>query len=47
MTRIDYQELKALSEEITSPRQDAALYLTDYATANDSFTEDNVLLGMA
>ncbi|MGX7417381.1 T7SS effector LXG polymorphic toxin [Carnobacterium gallinarum] len=46
MPRIDYRELKALSEEVTKLRQETVGYLKDYDESNDAFTEDRELLGM-
>lgn len=45
MPRIDYQELKALSEEVTKLRIETVGYLKDYDQSNDNFTEDKDLLG--
>lgn len=47
MPRIDYQELKALSEEVTKLRQETVGYLKDYDKSNDAFTEDRELSGMS
>lgn len=47
MPRIDYQELKALSEEVTRLRQETVGYLKDYDDSNDAFTEDRELLGVS
>lgn len=45
MPRIDYQELKALSEEVTKLRIETVGYLKEYDQSNDAFTEDRDLLG--
>ncbi|WP_034560417.1 T7SS effector LXG polymorphic toxin [Carnobacterium gallinarum] len=47
MPRIDYQELKDLSEEVTKLRQETVSYLKEYDKSNDLFTEDRELLGAA
>ncbi len=47
MPRIDYQELKGLSDELTSLRQSIVSYLKEYNRANDHFVEENELQGQA
>lgn len=47
MPRIDYQELKGLSDELTSLKQTLASYLKKYDRANDHFVEDTELQGHA
>ncbi|MFS7260784.1 hypothetical protein AB6887_12055 [Carnobacterium divergens] len=47
MPRIDYQELKGLSDELTSLRQLIVSYLKEYNRANDHFVEENELQGQA
>ncbi|MDT1956936.1 hypothetical protein MX629_00690 [Carnobacterium divergens] len=47
MPRIDYQELKGLSDELASLRQSIVSYLKEYNRANDHFVEENELQGQA
>lgn len=47
MPKIDYQELKVLSDELTALRQTTVSHLEDYEQSNDAFTSDTILTGTA
>lgn len=47
MPKIDYQELKSLSDELTALRQTTVSHLEDYEQSNDAFTSDTILTGTA
>lgn len=47
MSKIDYQELKSLSDELTALRQTIVSHLEDYGQSNDAFTSDTILTGTA
>ncbi|WP_157454446.1 T7SS effector LXG polymorphic toxin [Carnobacterium maltaromaticum] len=47
MPKIDYQELKSMSDELTALRQTIVSHLEDYGQSNDAFTSDTILTGTA